>query len=135
MAREFWSPGGRGLASSLGARHCDWPEAVYILAMSLFTFLLNLLWIVFGGLEMAIGWVIAAVIMAITITSGFPGRARRSISPPTRCCRLGKGNADDSHREYDRGDSHLKLAGIALWPIGKETVAADALPFSHSAQR
>ena len=49
--------------------------------------------------------------------------------------RPGKGNADDSHREYDRGDSHLKLAGIALWPIGKETVAADALPFSHSAQR
>ena len=43
------------------------------MAMSLFAFLLNLLWIVFGGLEMAIGWVIAAVIMAITITSGSPG--------------------------------------------------------------
>jgi uncharacterized membrane protein YccF (DUF307 family) len=32
--------------------------------------------------------------------------------------------------------AHLKLAGIALWPIGKEIVAADAVPFSHStAQR
>ena len=35
--------------------------------MSVFALLLNLLWIVFGGLWMAIGWVIAAVIMAITI--------------------------------------------------------------------
>ena len=29
--------------------------------------LLNILWLVFGGLPMAIGWVIAAAIMAITI--------------------------------------------------------------------
>jgi uncharacterized membrane protein YccF (DUF307 family) len=29
--------------------------------------LLNLLWIVFGGLCMAVGWLVAAVIMAITI--------------------------------------------------------------------
>ena len=29
--------------------------------------LLNLLWIVFGGLWMAVGWIVAAVIMAITI--------------------------------------------------------------------
>src|ERR1700692_3948022 len=35
--------------------------------MSPLSFLLNLLWIVFGGLWMALGWVIAAVIMAITI--------------------------------------------------------------------
>ncbi|MGC1347403.1 MAG: YccF domain-containing protein, partial [Methyloceanibacter sp.] len=35
--------------------------------MSSTSFLLNLLWIVFGGLWMAIGWVIAGVIMAITI--------------------------------------------------------------------
>ena len=28
--------------------------------------------------------------------------------------------------------AHLKLAGIALWPIGKEIVAADAVPFSRS---
>ena len=35
--------------------------------MGPFSFLLNLLWIVFGGLWMALAWVIAAVIMAITI--------------------------------------------------------------------
>src|SRR6516165_9653745 len=35
--------------------------------MSLFSFLLNALWIVFGGLWMALAWVVAAVIMAITI--------------------------------------------------------------------
>jgi uncharacterized membrane protein YccF (DUF307 family) len=35
--------------------------------MSPLSLLLNVLWIVFGGLWMAIGWVIAAVVMAITI--------------------------------------------------------------------
>ena len=35
--------------------------------MSAFSFLLNLLWILFGGLWMAAGWVIAAILMAITI--------------------------------------------------------------------
>ena len=37
------------------------------IAMSFFAILLNLLWIVFGGLWMAIGWWIASIIMAITI--------------------------------------------------------------------
>ena len=35
--------------------------------MSVMSLLLNLLWILFGGLWMALGWAIAAVIMAITI--------------------------------------------------------------------
>ena len=35
--------------------------------MSAFSFLLNLLWILFGGLWMAAGWVIAAIFMAITV--------------------------------------------------------------------
>ena len=35
--------------------------------MSPVSVLLNLLWIVFGGLWMAAGWIIAAVVMAITI--------------------------------------------------------------------
>lgn len=35
--------------------------------MSPFSLLLNLLWIVFGGIWMAAGWLLAAVIMAITI--------------------------------------------------------------------
>jgi uncharacterized membrane protein YccF (DUF307 family) len=43
--------------------------------MSIVSLLLNLLWIVFGGLWMALAWVIAAVVMAITIV-GLPCRAR-----------------------------------------------------------
>src|SRR5207248_9011979 len=35
--------------------------------MSLFSFLLNILWLIFGGLVAAVAWVIAALIMAITI--------------------------------------------------------------------
>ena len=35
--------------------------------MSILSILLNILWIVFGGLWMAVGWVIAGIIMAITI--------------------------------------------------------------------
>ena len=39
--------------------------------MSPVSLLLNLLWIVFGGLWMAVGWAIAALIMALTIV-GLP---------------------------------------------------------------
>lgn len=35
--------------------------------MSATSLLLNVLWVIFGGLWMAVGWLIAAVIMAITI--------------------------------------------------------------------
>src|SRR5436190_10352773 len=35
--------------------------------MSVLSLLLNIAWIVCGGLEMALGWLVAAVIMAITI--------------------------------------------------------------------
>jgi uncharacterized membrane protein YccF (DUF307 family) len=35
--------------------------------MSFIAVLLNLLWIIFGGLWMSAGWMIAAVVMAITI--------------------------------------------------------------------
>jgi uncharacterized membrane protein YccF (DUF307 family) len=51
--------------------------------MSVISLLLNLLWIVFGGLWMAFGWVIAAVVMAITII-GLPwARAALSIAAYT----------------------------------------------------
>ena len=63
--------------------------------MSPMSLLLNLLWIVFGGLWMAVAWVVAAVIMAITII-GLPFAW-----------------------------AHLKLAGLALWPIGKMIVPID----------
>lgn len=132
-------------------------------AMSL---LLNILWIVFGGLWMAVGWVIAAVIMAITIV-GLPWvRAAFNIAAYTL---LPFGQRVVSRAEYtgerDLGTgplgflgnvvwlvlagwwlalghlvtaillavtivgipfawAHLKLAGIALWPIGKMIVPA-----------
>ena len=35
--------------------------------MPLFSFLLNLLWVLLGGLWMAVAWMIAGIIMAITI--------------------------------------------------------------------
>jgi len=138
--------------------------------MSLFAFLLNLLWIVFGGLWMAIGWVIAAAVMAITII-GLPwARAAFNIASYTL---LPFGRKAVSRAEYSgRHDvgtgplgligniiwlvlagwwlalghvitavllavtivgipfawAHLKLAGIALWPIGKEIVDAQAVP-------
>jgi uncharacterized membrane protein YccF (DUF307 family) len=132
--------------------------------MSLF---LNVLWIVFGGLWMAIGWLIAAVIMAITII-GLPwARAAVNIAGYTL---LPFGQTAVSRAEYSgREDigtgplgvignmiwfvfagwwlalghlltaiplaitiigipfawAHLKLAGLALWPIGKVIVPRD----------
>ena len=46
--------------------------------MSAMSLLLNVLWVVFGGLWMAFGWVVAAIIMAITIV-GLPW-ARSAIN-------------------------------------------------------
>src|ERR1700737_3836935 len=59
--------------------------------------LLNVLWIVFGGLWMAAGWVLAAVIMAITIV-GLPG-----------------------------GRSALTIAGYTLFPFGQQVVSRSAV--------
>jgi len=130
------------------------------------SFLLNLLWIVFGGLWMALGWVVAAIIMAITFI-GLPwARAAFNIASYTL---LPFGRKAVSRAEYlgthDIGTgpfgfvgnivwlvlagwwlalghlltailwavtivgipfawAHLKLAGIALWPIGKIIVDA-----------
>ncbi len=132
--------------------------------MSPLSLLLNLLWIVFGGLWMALGWVVAAVIMAITII-GLPwARAAFNIASYTL---LPFGRKAVSRAEqlgsHDVGTgpfglignivwlvlagwwlalghlltaillavtvigipfawAHLKLAGIALWPIGKMIV-------------
>ena len=132
--------------------------------MSPVSLLLNLLWIVFGGLWMAIGWLVAAVIMAITVI-GIPwARAAFNIASYTM---LPFGRKAVSRAEHlgtqDIGTgllgfignliwlilagwwlalghvlfaiiwavtivgipfawAHLKLAGIALWPIGKMIV-------------
>src|ERR1041385_5401717 len=48
--------------------------------MSAMNLLLNVLWVVFGGLQMAIGWLAAALIMVITII-GIPwARAALTIA-------------------------------------------------------
>ena len=134
--------------------------------MSPLSLLLNILWIVFGGLWMALGWIVAAVIMAITII-GLPcARAAFNIASYTL---LPFGRKAVSRAEHlgthDLGTgpfgllgnivwlvlagwwlalghlltailwavtivgipfawAHLKLAGIALWPIGKTIVDA-----------
>jgi uncharacterized membrane protein YccF (DUF307 family) len=134
--------------------------------MSPLSLLLNILWIVFGGLWMAAGWIVAAVIMAITII-GLPwARAAFNIASYAL---LPFGRKAVSRAEHlgtqDIGTgpfgllgnivwlvlagwwlalghlltailwavtiigipfawAHFKLAGIALWPIGKMIVDA-----------
>lgn len=128
--------------------------------------LLNILWLLLGGVWMAAGWVVAAIIMAITII-GLPwARAAFNIAIYTllpfgqRAVRR-----DLLTGETDAGTgvlglignliwlvlagwwlalghlvtavvlavtiigipfawAHLKLAGIALWPVGKAIVPA-----------
>jgi uncharacterized membrane protein YccF (DUF307 family) len=128
--------------------------------------LLNILWILFGGALMAFGWLIAAVIMAITII-GLPwARAAFNIAvysllpfgsravrrdEVTGMSDIGTGPLGlignliwfilagwwlaIGHVVFAIGYAvtiigipfawaHLKLAGIALWPIGKVIVPA-----------
>ena len=145
--------------------------------MSLLSLLLNILWIVFGGLWMAVGWVIAGIIMAITII-GLPWAwAAFNIAFYTL---LPFGQKAVSRAEYtgqeDIGTgplgmigniiwlvlagwwlalghlltaivlaitiigipfawAHLKLAGLALWPIGKIIVPAEETPLSYAQRR
>ena len=136
------------------------------IGMSPVSLLLNILWIVFGGLWMAAGWMVAAVIMAITII-GLPwARAAFNIGVYS-LLPFGQQaiNRDQITGQHDFGTgpfglignliwlvlagwwlalghlitavlwavtiiglpfawAHLKLAGIALWPIGKVIVPA-----------
>lgn len=135
--------------------------------MSAMSLLLNVLWIAFGGLWMAAGWVIAALLMAVTII-GLPwARAAFNIASYTL---LPFGQKAVSRAQYygseDLGTgplgfignlvwfvfagwwlalghaitaivlaatvvgipfawAHLKLAGIALWPVGKVIIPAN----------
>jgi uncharacterized membrane protein YccF (DUF307 family) len=141
--------------------------------MSPVSVVLNLLWLVFGGVWMAFGWIVAAVIMAITII-GIPwARAAFNIASYTL---LPFGRKAVSRAEYlgtdDVGSgafgvignivwlllagwwlalghlitafllaitfigipfawAHLKLAGIALWPIGKMIVNINDSPLQY----
>jgi len=135
--------------------------------MSVLSLLLNIAWIVCGGLWMALGWIVAAVIMVVTIV-GIPwAKAAFNIAVYTL---LPFGQKAVSRADYSGQEdvgtgllgvlgniiwlvvagwwlalghvivavlpavtiigipfawAHLKLAGIALWPIGKTIVPAD----------
>ena len=129
--------------------------------MSPVSLLLNIIWIVLGGAWMAFGWLVAAVIMAITIV-GIPwARAAFTIAAYTLFpfgFRAVSRDAYTGQEDIGTGPlgvigniiwlvlagwwlalghlvtavvlavtiigipfawAHLKLAGIALWPIGK----------------
>ena len=84
--------------------------------MSAMAILLNLLWIAFGGLWMAIGWVIAAIVMAITII-GLPwARAAFNIAAYTL---LPFGQKAVSRADYlgrhDVGTGPLGFIGNVVW--------------------
>jgi len=84
--------------------------------MSPLSLILNILWIVFGGLWMAVGWLIAAVIMAITII-GLPwARAAFNIASYTM---LPFGRKAVSRAEYsgqrDIGTGLLGMIGNIIW--------------------
>src|SRR5580765_1692651 len=134
--------------------------------------LLNILWILLGGAWMAAGWVIAAVIMAITII-GIPwaraafnigvytllpfGQKAVSRSAYTGIADVGTGPLGEIGNivwlvlagwwlalghliaaivlaitiiGIPFAWAHLKLAGIALWPIGKIIVPASDAPLT-----
>jgi uncharacterized membrane protein YccF (DUF307 family) len=65
----------------------------------------NIVWIVLAGWWLALGHLIAAIILAVTII-GIPFAW-----------------------------AHLKLAGIALWPIGKMIVPAEDAPLRYPPRR
>jgi uncharacterized membrane protein YccF (DUF307 family) len=141
--------------------------------MSAVALLLNILWLVFGGLWMAVAWGIAAVIMAITII-GIPwaraafnigvytllpfGQKAVSRSAYTGIADVGTGPLGEIGNivwlvlagwwlalghliaaivlaitiiGIPFAWAHLKLAGIALWPIGKMIVPAEDAPLRY----
>jgi uncharacterized membrane protein YccF (DUF307 family) len=83
--------------------------------MPLLRLLLNILWIVFGGIWMAAGWLLAAIIMAITII-GLPWtRAAFNIALYTL---LPFGQQAVSRAEYgydDIGTGPLGVLGNIVW--------------------
>ena len=127
--------------------------------MPVTSLLLNVLWIVFGGFYMAAGWVIAALIMVITIVDIPWARAALMIAFYTllpfgqtvvdRPSGIGSGPLGFLGNfiwlllagwwlalghlitaillaitiiGIPFARAHLKLAGLALWPIGKDVV-------------
>ena len=145
--------------------------------MSMRSILLNVLWLVFGGLEAAVAWGVAAVIIAITII-GIPW-ARAAINIAIYTLLPFGQKAIDRDRYTGAKDAgtgllgdignviwlvlagwwlalfhllaavilaitivglpfawaHLKLAKLALWPIGKMVVLAGDIPQNYQRQR
>ena len=132
-----------------------------------FRLLLNVVWIVFGGIWMAAGWAVAAVVLAVTIV-GLPwARAALNIAFYTLLPfghRVVPREQLTGREDFGTGPlgfvgnliwfvlagwwlaighllvaaglaitiiglpfawAHLKLAGIALWPVGKAVVPAE----------
>ena len=145
----------------------------HVTVMSMRSALLNLVWLIFGGLGVAVGWGIAAVIMAVTII-GIPwARAAINIAVYTLLPFGQKAVARDLYSgRKDIGTgllgeignviwlvlagwwlalvhvlaaivfgatiiglpfawAHLKLARLALWPIGKMVVLTGEIPPSY----
>ena len=85
--------------------------------MSPLALLLNLLWIVFGGLWMAAGWMIAAVLMAITII-GLPWtRAAFNIAVYALLPFGQKAVSRAAYGQHDLGTGPLGVLGNVLWLI------------------
>src|SRR5262249_42528920 len=84
--------------------------------MSPVSLLLNLLWLLFGGLWMAAGWVLAAVIMAITII-GIPwARAAFNIAAYTLLPFGQKAVPRETVTgQYDIGTGPLGVIGNIIW--------------------
>jgi uncharacterized membrane protein YccF (DUF307 family) len=84
--------------------------------MSPVSLLLNLLWIIFGGLYMAVGWLIAAAIMAITII-GIPwARAAFNIASYTMLPFGRKAVSRAEHLgSHDVGTGPFGLLGNIIW--------------------
>jgi uncharacterized membrane protein YccF (DUF307 family) len=86
--------------------------------MSLMSLILNVLWILSGGLWMAVGWIIAGVVMAITIV-GIPwARAAFNIADYTF---LPFGRAAVSRDQVtghrDLGTGPLGILGNLIWLV------------------
>lgn len=82
--------------------------------MGPFSLLLNVLWIIFGGLWMAVGWLIAAAVMAITII-GLPwARAAFNIASYTM---LPFGRTAVSRGSGDIGTGPLGMIGNVIWLV------------------
>ena len=86
--------------------------------MSPVSFLLNVLWIVFGGLWMAAAWAIAAFIMAITII-GIPwARAAFNIASYTMLPFGRKAVSRAEHLgSHDVGTGPFGLLGNIIWVV------------------